>query len=415
MKTKLLFIALFSITLISNAQQAVNLSMGAEYTNEVFYDFSENESYSYTAADWDIAFLRTSATSIGLRINSNIELFEASNDENDWATVDVANEANWTQLYNSSEDWYDGAFSNASENTPPFGYGWGIYDLGDHVVYGTIVFVLKYEDDTYRKFFIEQYAAGYTFKYATWDESTSTWSADVTATVSNSSNPDRIFNYYSLANDTEVVAEPATTDWDIKFTQYYTEINMGTPVMYKVTGALQHPEVTVAENVETGNGDPNNQTYLSEINTIGRDWKSYNMAANAYDIAPDVYYYVKDIDNNVYRLHFTSFDGSSTGNLSFNVEDVTSQLSVTNFDNGDSFGFYPNPAQDQIEILYENQISTDVKVAIYSMTGQKVLEKELKNDGFYNQKLDISHLNTGNYVIKFSTDNQSTTKKLIIQ
>ena len=80
----------------------------------------------------------------------------------------------------------------------------------------------------------------------------------------------------------------------------------------------------------------------------------------------------------------------------------------------DSFGFYPNPAQGQIEILYENQISTDVNVAIYSMTGQKVLEKELKNDGFYNQKLDISQLNTGNYVIKFSTGNQSTTKKLIV-
>ena len=128
-----------------------------------------------------------------------------------------------------------------------------------------------------------------------------------------------------------------------------------------------------------------------------------------------MYYYVKDVDNNVYRLHFTSFEGSSTGNLSFNAEDVTSQLSVTNFDNGDSFGFYPNPAQGQIEILYENQISTDVNVAIYNMTGQKVLEKELKNDGFYNQKLDISHLNTGNYVIKFASGNQSTTKKLIVQ
>ena len=69
MKTKLLFIALFSISLISNAQQAVNLSMGASYANEVFYDFSEDESYSYTAADWDIAFLRTSAYAFATRIN----------------------------------------------------------------------------------------------------------------------------------------------------------------------------------------------------------------------------------------------------------------------------------------------------------------------------------------------------------
>ena len=412
MKTKLLFIALFSISLISNAQQAVNLSMSADYANEVFYDFSENESYSYTAADWDVAFLRTSAYAFATRINdgAGIELFEVSTTPSDYATVDIANEANWTQLYNSDTDWMLGAFDQGTAS-----YGWGEYNPTTHVVEGTTTFVLKYEDGTYRKFFIEDFYSGYTFKYSTWDATNQTWSTDVTETVANTSNPNRIFNYYNLADEAEVMAEPEATAWDLKFTRFTTDYPYnGTTMKYTVTGVLHHPDVTVAENTENGAGDPNAQTYMTEINTIGYDWKVLN-ASYQYDIVSDMYYYVKDVDNNVYRLHFTSFEGSSTGNLSFNAEDVTSQLSVTNFDNGDSFGFYPNPAQGQIEILYENQISTDVNVAIYNMTGQKVLEKELKNDGFYNQKLDISHLNTGNYVIKFSTGNQSTTKKLIVQ
>ena len=121
------------------------------------------------------------------------------------------------------------------------------------------------------------------------------------------------------------------------------------------------------------------------------------------------------MDNNVYRLHFASFDGQSTGNLSFNYEDVTSQMSTTTFENGDSFGFYPNPAKNEIEVLYENSQNANVNVAIYTITGQKVLEKELQNNGFYNQKLDVSQLSQGNYLIRFQSGNQTSTKKLILK
>ena len=156
MKTKLFLVALLTSIFTINAQTQVDLSMGAGYENEVFYDFSTNTSQTFTASDWEIAFLRTSATGMAIRINDGIgiQVFEASNDSNDWATIDVANEANWTPLYNSDEEWFSGAFDNASENGQ-FGYGWGIYNSTNHHVKGTIIFVLKYADKTYRKFFVE--------------------------------------------------------------------------------------------------------------------------------------------------------------------------------------------------------------------------------------------------------------------
>ncbi|SHJ10383.1 Por secretion system C-terminal sorting domain-containing protein [Mesonia phycicola] len=410
MKTKLFFIALLSIFFNVNAQTAVNLSMGAAYADEVFYDFSTNQSNSYTASSWEIAFLRNNTYSFAIRINDgiNIEVFQASNTATDYATIDVANEANWTPLYNDTTTWDYGAFDQGSAT-----YGWGEYNATTHHVEGTATFVLKYSDGTYRKLFIEDYFGGYTFKYATWDATTSTWGADTSATVSNSSNPDNIFNYYSLSTSSEVIAEPVSTDWDIKFTKFTVDYPYnGTTIKYNVTGVLHHPDVTVAENIETGAGDPNTQNYSSDISTIGYDWKGYN--GQGYAVETDLYYYVKDINNNVYRLHFTSFDGSSTGNLSFNSEDVTSLLGVTSLDNGDLFGFYPNPAQDQIEIIYENTNSNDVNISIYSITGQKVLEKKLNTSGFYNQKLDVSNLSKGNYLIHFQSGNQITTKKLIL-
>ncbi|MBW2961804.1 T9SS type A sorting domain-containing protein [Mesonia aestuariivivens] len=57
---------------------------------------------------------------------------------------------------------------------------------------------------------------------------------------------------------------------------------------------------------------------------------------------------------------------------------------------------------------------SEVAITIYSITGRKVLEKQLKNDGFYHQKLDVSTLSRGSYLIKFQSGNQVTTKKLIL-
>jgi hypothetical protein len=113
-------------------------------------------------------------------------------------------------------------------------------------------------------------------------------------------------------------------------------------------------------------------------------------------------------------MNFTSYEGGSTGNISFNKENVTSQLNTVNFENGDSFSFFPNPSEGQIEVLYENGINSEVKVAIYSFTGKKVYEKQLTAGGFYNEKLDLSHLSSGTYLIKFQSGTNSSTKKLIM-
>ncbi|MBW2961803.1 HmuY family protein [Mesonia aestuariivivens] len=361
MKTKLFLTALITSIFSLNAQQAVDLSMGVDYEKEIFYDFSTNNSQTFTASNWEIAFLRNSMMNMAIRINDGIgiQVFEASNDSNHWSTIGdpVTNISNWTELFNSDTSWIDGAFQQGSAT-----YGWGEYaGPPNHEVYGTVIFVLKYQDEDnddsnniYRKLFIEEYLGGYTFKYATWDDDNETWSADITETVVNTSNPNNIFNYYNFTTEAEVVAEPAATEWDLKFTQFTTDYpSDGTTIKYVVTGALQNPNVTIAENVEVnGTGDPNDQTYLEEISTVGYDWKSFDMSTFSYSVEPDLYYYVKDAENNVYRLHFTSFEGGSTGNLSFNAEDVTSQMSTTTFDNGDSFGFYPNPAKNEIELLY---------------------------------------------------------------
>lgn len=415
MKLKLSFIAFLTFCLGINAQVTnVDLSLQPNYSDEVYYNLDTNSSSAYNASDWELAFLRTSQFGFATRINDaiGITVFEASNNPADWDAIDIADINTWTQLYNSDTTWEVGALDNGSAT-----YGWGEYNATTHHVEGTVTYVLSYADGSYKKLMIEDFYNGYTFKYADWDATTSTWGADETYVLPNSTNPDRLFNYYNLSTDAEVIAEPESTAWDLIFKKYTTLLEGGT--MYTVIGVLHHPDITVAENVEpNGDGDTSNLEYSGEINTIGHDWKEFNMNTFQYDIAADTYYYVKTENETVYRLHFTAFEGSSTGNLSFNYEDVTSSLSTTNFDNENSFSVFPNPSTDKmVNILYEiskTQESAPV-VQVYNVNGQKVYENQLQNDGFYNQKLDLTQLSAGIYLLKFNSGNFSTTKKIVLK
>ncbi|HLU81174.1 MAG TPA: T9SS type A sorting domain-containing protein [Flavobacteriaceae bacterium] len=402
------FFLFISLGLSLNAQMtSVNLSMQPGYSDRVYYQFSNNTSQSFPAESWDLAFLRTSSMAIGTRVNPNIEVYEASNNPSDWNSIDPSNIGSWTQLYNSDTTWEVGAIDNGSAT-----YGWGEYNVGNHHVEGTVIFVLKYPDDSMKKFMIEDFFGGYTIKYADWNEATSTWETDETYTLTNSTNPDHMFNYFSLQTDAEVNASPTLQTWDIVFLQYLTDVGGG--MMYPVTGVFHNPEVSVAKNVEpNGTPDTSNLTFSDDINTIGYEWKNFN--GTAYDIETDTYYYVKYSDGTVYRFHFTSFDGSSTGNLTLEYEEVTNLMSTVVFDKENSFSIFPNPSSDgRVEILYKNQTRENANVAVYALTGKKVFQTQLKNEGFYNQVLDLSDLASGVYLIKFQSGDFSTTEKIIL-
>lgn len=414
MKTRLhfLFVMLVGMSFLQAQEITVNTSMGAGYTNQIFYKLSTQSEVSFAANSWDIAMLRTSSMAFSLRVNGHIgiSVFEASNSPSDWTTIDVADETSWAQLYNSDISWNEGAFDKGSAT-----YGWGEYNMSSHHVEGTIIFVLKYSDGTYRKFINEDFYGGYTFKYSTWDGSA--WSEDKTVTIPNSNNPNNTYNYYSLQNDEEVIAEPVASDWDLKFTKYTTELAPNT--MYTVTGVLHNDLVSVAENDEP-NGMSNSSilTYSTDINTIGYNWKSFTGAG--YSIASDKSFYVKYADDTIYRLYFTDFSGGSSGNLSFNFENVTQALGIEKVGENITFGVYPNPVKldKKINIIFDIQKVelNDNIVEIYNLVGKRVLRTKITNtQGFYEKEIDLNSLNSGVYILKFNSGGYQKSKKIVIQ
>ena len=411
MKTRLFF-SIFSFLLVQSTfsqETTVNLSLGASYTSQVYYKLNTKTETTVAANSWDLAFFRASNYEHGIRVNDGIgiEVFEAANQATAWNTIDITNEAAWSKLYNSDTDRINGAFMQGSAT-----YGWGEYNTATHHITGTIIYVLKYTDGSYKKFICEDFYGGYTIKYASWNGSD--WSEDKSAVISNSNNSNNTYNYFSLQNDNEVIVEPAATDWDFVFTKYFTDVSTS---KYNVTGVLSSDNITVA----TATGDTtNNLSYSEAINTIGYNWKSLNYTTYTYEVDSNLKFYVKDKDEKIYKLYFTEFVGSSTGNLAFNFEDVTQTLGIEEVGENIAFGIYPNPVRSdkKINIIFDvNKVNkNENKIEIYNLSGQKVLATTITNSlGFYNKEINLSSLNSGIYMLKFTSGNYQKTKKIVIQ
>jgi hypothetical protein len=262
---------------------------------------------------------------------------------------------------------------------------------------------------------ITDYFGGYTFKYAKWNGTT--WDATQTKTLANGTD-DTFFNYFSFTTGDKVAnLEPPKANWDLMFTRYWTfYMNI---MMYRLSGAIQSPNVSVAkvqpETQETATPIlPATAAFSNNLTTIGHSWKPTT------GIYSDVVYYIKQ-GSEYYRMYFTQNGGASTGNMYFKYKNITSFLGTTDIANKKaSFGIYPNPttADKHVTVLFDvkEKVNSKGNVEVYDLSGKKVYTTELTNQtGFYKQDLNLSHLSSGNYLVKITFGGSTETKKLIVK
>jgi len=433
MKTKLLLTSLFALAVQqtvlaqtdANGYTTVNMTMGSGYQNRVFFDLSTNNMVSQPANSWDVAFYRASSTNFGTRINDaqDIKVYQASSNPADWNTITTNSIASYgAPLFNIDNTNYlqEGAFEQGSAT-----YGWGEYNPGNHHVEGKVIFILQYASGASVKFMIDDYFGGYTFKYAKWNSATSSWDATQTKTVANGSD-DAFFNYFSFTTGEKVAnLEPARANWDMMFTRYYTDYpyfdQQGNPqtMKYRMSGVIQNSaNITVAkvqpETQATASSTiPASTAFSSNITAIGHSWKP---TSGAYT---DVVYYIKQ-GADYYRMYFTSNEGTQTGNMYFKYKKITGTLGITEVSKKASFGIYPNPAtaDKKVTVLFDvkEKASQKGSVEVYDLSGKRVHSEELSNQtGFYKQDLNLSHLTSGNYLVKINYGGSTETKKLIVK
>ncbi len=396
----------------AHAQITKTISTGAGYANENYYELSSENEASVVRDNWDLAFasdaLGFSSSAIRINGTTGTELYKFNNDIADWANVDTTG-FDWAsnQLINSDTAWTVGAFDNTTL-ADDYDLGWGSYSFITHAVVGDRTFIIKLADATYRKLVIEKLLGGiYEFKYADLDGTN-----EVSTNISKTDFSGKNFAYYSIQNNVEVDREPAASTWDLVFTKYQRNSDG-----YPVTGVLANTGVNVVQldNVNDVDNVPfPSQAFGADISTIGYDWKSFNMNTFQYELEEARVYFVENANQDIYKLVFTGFGGSRSGDYTFTQELVT----LTGLDDNATLGnleMYPNPSRGNVNIVYSNQDALPVDIELYDLTGQKVYSETISNSASGLNQYQLDNLNQGIYVVVLRTgDNQTIQKKLVI-
>lgn len=400
-----------------------SVTMNPGYQEDVFYNFYSGTKTQATISNWDLAFC-INPMDVGIRVNSGngTALWAVpTTDTSGWASLDSAGFQAWQELHNTDSSMFTGAFN--INNTPnQFDFSWGVYDFNTHEVIGDSLFLIKVTDAQgliyFKKLWIIKRADNashdWIFRYANLDNT-----GDMTVTIPTASYIDKNFIYYSITSGTTNDREPLNTEWDMQFTRYTTDVGGG--YYYPVTGVYSNNGVQVADvrpvDVSATNSDqPFLNLYTDNMSEIGYDWKTFNMSLNMWEIEDSLVYFVRTNAGEVYKLVYTGFDGSTTGNIYFDktliyTTGISDAMIEQNY-----FIIYPNPAHEIATLIYPAPKQGLANLQITDLNGKCVFKNQvLEKEGLNKFNLNISSLSRGIYFVELKSEQHITRQKLIVQ
>jgi hypothetical protein len=113
---------------------------------------------------------------------------------------------------------------------------------------------------------------------------------------------------------------------------------------------------------------------------IGWEWKTFDMGSFTWTVADSTSFFVSTRKGNIYKLVFTKFEGSNTGNIVFTKDPMASGI----FDSKASPNearVYPNPARDRVSVNFGKHINGIAGISIFDMTGRVIYSGEKEISG----------------------------------
>lgn len=414
-----------STVMMLSAQNYIQVAVGAGYAQQAYYNLSDNAVTQIANESWDVAFTTFGFADVGISINESTtsvtgmpapELLLYLAPTNDFLdTIHVDSLTN--RLYNDESSWENGALNGVATPSDPFDFGWGSYNINNHTLNGTRVFVIKLRNESYKKFMIESFAGGaYNLKYANLDGSDEQHASIAKTDFSNS--PLALFSFETGAT------LPATGAWDLVFCRYTTPLDDGTGniLEYPVTGVLSAPGIEVAKAINIDPATVEYSAYVDsfkpELDAIGYDWKSFSFTSG-WVIPNDLVYFVKAQDNVIWKLVFIDFEGSSTGVSTFEKTEVGVLSSIKNRNsNFAEASVYPNPIIDEATVAFTlKQNQNNLQMRVIDLSGKTVWQTSgvPGNEGL--NVVNLPHLNLpqGMYLLSIGNGSDVITLKMIHQ
>ena len=416
--TTLALLITLSIVKIS-AQTLDTLTMGAGYSVQTWYKFETDKETKSPINNWDLAFTARKLDA-AIWVNPNAALYKAVAPASAWLTMTVDTLALTQIQTNTDTSLFVGAMNRTQDGV--FDYGWGNYNVASHNVTGDSVYIIKsITDGKWHKLFIERLALDTSFFVRIADLNGANQS---TFEVKKGTYAGKNFGYYSFAANAQSDREPLAKDWDVLVSRHWglTPDANGVYQSYLLTGILQNNGVSIAKVTkrDTINDSYTGQVFKPITNVIGADWKTFNLNTSTWKVADSTVYFVKTpITGKIYKLVFTGFGGSGTGNCIFTREVVGQATSVKLADDKiAALAVSPNPATDgNFTIIYDfGKTPQSANFQLFNLAGQAVYSQKLQNtEGVQTLQMPQLNLPNGVYLARLTFDGQSLVRKIVIQ
>lgn len=387
---------------------------GAGYGTNVWYSLQNDEQDTDVSTNWDIALAssasQTNPLTSSILFNSKIGKVYAipnSNPATSFDTLATVNFTALTPLVNDDSDWANGALRRAS-NTGQFDFGWGDYNSTTHSVMGSKVFVVVYNDNSKKKFYVNLVTMQ--GKYEIISADLANGAVQTTQNLVLAPYTTKNFAYYKINTNAVLDREPVSASWDFTFLQY--DATIAPNMQYFSFGILNNVGVEAVKVTGVGNVPAYNnyqsQTFNDAANVIGYNWKN----AQAQTVEDSTVYFVKAKDANIWKLVFTKFTSGSGSNMNvFSKQNMTT-LSVNELEKDVFVSVYPNPAVNSATVVVDSKVNTTVKVV--SMTGQVVFETAASN-GLTTTTISTENFTNGVYLVQVSNGAATSTQRLVVQ
>lgn len=407
------YLAVFSVISIllsssaeSHTQEVIydSVVLGEGNANMSFYSLANGELAQVPLADWHIALdVRPMGSTARINGGLGLKLYPYGLLA-EWDNVDLSTWLPGDPYRNNQTDWSNAAFSQGGDGM--FDLGWGVYDVVTHIVSSDVMYLVQLPDESWKKVALLSLSSGvYDLQFANLDGTDL-----INVSVNKADYEGQMFAYCNLLTGAVEDLEPAEP-WDIAFFTYEDEVAPST--YYPVTGGLIHPNVTVQQS--EGLADPfldgsySFDSFSYETNVIGHDWKSFVPGAG-YDIVADRCYFVADSYGDVWRLVFTGFGGSATGEITFGLLEAGTVANGIVEAPADATRFYPNPLANGQPLTIAAEHAT--RIRIFAISGAQIIDEQAVGM----VQLNLPNLTSGLYIVEMTEATGARhTQQLIIQ
>ncbi len=299
---------LYPAPVVPKGIQTATFAMGENYENQLWFEFSTQNTWSNPFGLWDIGFSCNENNQIIINSGRHGSYGVVYFDNTDFKDITTIDQSRETWHYDNPNGAVDSlAFSN-----------WCSYSSQGKAIGKNRLYILNRGADSLgNKKFIKLKIVGreggvYHFQWSLLEDAIPT--NDIYLRI----NPNYNYVYFNFSLEKEVYNEPVSNNsWDILFTTYKEEVKDDVTQKYfpyVLRGVLTNPnKVRVCEinnKIAFEAIDLNfakSQKFSPFKNEIGYDWKLWNLSANKYTVDQNKIYIIQDTKENYFKLKFIDF------------------------------------------------------------------------------------------------------------